>query len=182
MFFTYDSHKTVLKLFLKRLNPPKPPFGGLSSKREVVHTSTFYGSWDISVTDFPHQASIPKNDVLYVIALASATGEKNFRPPCQGPTKPPLPRPRRGRRPRRRPVTGGGGRRPPTTRPNKRPSRKKFSTKVEKLASAIIHDYVKLKTRLSRKPLSRLVRNLKLCSFCLEYVSTWTWKFQVFIF
>ena len=31
------------------------------------------------------------------------------------------------------------------------PPRKKFSTKVEKLASAIIHDCVKLKTRLSRK-------------------------------
>ena len=47
---------------------------------------------------------------------------------------------------------GGGGRRPPTTRANTgAPEKKKFSTKVEKLASAIIHDYAKLKTRLSRK-------------------------------
>ena len=49
----------------------------------------------------------------------------------------------------------GGGRSPPTTLPTgPRSPGKKFSTKVEKLASAIIHDYVKLKTRLSRKPLS----------------------------
>ncbi|KAL5251695.1 hypothetical protein ACHWQZ_G014740 [Mnemiopsis leidyi] len=70
----------------------------------------------------------------FIIALASATGEKTPAPLATAraqQTKPHLPRPRRGRRPRRRPVIRGGGRRPPTTRPNKRPSRKKFSTKVE---------------------------------------------------
>ena len=41
-------------------------------------------------------------EALSIIALASATGEKILRPPCQGPTKPPLPWP----------VCGGGGRRP----------------------------------------------------------------------
>ena len=39
----------------------------------------------------------------FIIALASATGGKNVRPPCQNPnTTPHLPGPRRGRRPRRR--------------------------------------------------------------------------------
>ena len=87
-----------------------------------------------------------KRHVLAIIALASATGEKKRKKKkkkslgqggAEGPDAGSF--------------YGGGGRRPPTTRANAGPPEKKFSTKVEKLASAIIHDYVKLKTRLSGK-------------------------------
>ena len=81
---------------------------------------------------------------FHIIALASATGEKQKKKKkslgqggAEGPDAGSF--------------YGGGGRRPPTTRANTGAPRKKFSTKVEKLASAIIHDCVKLKTRLSRK-------------------------------
>ena len=65
-----------------------------------------------------------------IIALASATGEKKKKKkksPGQGGAE----------GPDAGSFYGGGGRRPPTTRANTGAPRKKFSTKVEKLASAI---------------------------------------------
>ena len=47
------------------------------------------------------------------------------------------------------------------------PPKKSFRLKLKNLPALYIHDCVKLKTRLSRKRPSRLIRNLKLCSFCL---------------
>ena len=92
------------------------------------------------------QSARPKR-LSPIIALASATGEKKKKKKkkkkslgqggAEGPDAGSF--------------YGGGGRRPPTTRAYTGALRKKFSTKVEKLASAIIHDCVKLKTRLSRK-------------------------------
>ena len=111
--------------------------------------------------------SVNRLSILYYSAGQRDRG-KNVRPPCQNPnTTPHLPGPRRGRRPRRRVFGGGGGRRPPTTRPNTGAPRKKVLKKFENLPALYIHDCVKLKTRLSRKRPCRVIRNLKLCSFCL---------------
>ena len=87
--------------------------------------------------------------ILSIIALASATGEKKKKKKkkkkkslgqggAEGPDAGSF--------------YGGGGRRPPTTRANTdTPRKKSFQQKLKNLPAAIIHDYVKLKTRLSRK-------------------------------
>ena len=64
---------------------------------------------------------------LVIIALASATGETKKKSLGQGGAE----------GPDAGSFYGGGGRRPPTTRANAGAPRKKISTKVEKLASAI---------------------------------------------
>ena len=83
--------------------------------------------------------------VINIIALASATGEKNMAPLARAKEGPKAPTQARSTEEKAEgPASDDSGE-------HRRPPKKKFSTKVEKLASAIIHDYVKLKTRLSRK-------------------------------
>ena len=91
-----------------------------------------------------------------IIALASATGEKSPLQTvgvcqCLTQTKP---RPSLAEEVPKAPTKARFTEEGEALRVRPRSPGKKFSTKVEKLASAIIHDYVKLKTRLSRKPLS----------------------------
>ena len=87
---------------------------------------------------------------------------------------------------------GGGGRSPPTPSNRRRSllfDRKsknvtpwnKFSN-VWKRASAAIHVCKNFENRVSRKPSSQSNFFLKLCTFCLQYISRRYWNFQVSIF